>query len=178
MYRAVSFVCEVLATVPGFESSVTVNDVGLDIAVLESDASLKPTTRKQLIDARIGQGEYRQGLEKLWDNKCAVLGITNRRVLRASHVKPWKLSNNNERLDPHNGLLLAAHLDALFDAGLITFTSSGDMIVAPELSKSDREQLRLGARLRREPSGKLAEFLEIHRREFDAHHVPKTTPTN
>jgi hypothetical protein len=88
MCRAIRFVCEVLVAVPGFENSVKLDDAGLDIAALESDASLGETERKQLIDARIGQGAYRQGLEKLWDNKCAVLGITNRQVLCASHIKP------------------------------------------------------------------------------------------
>lgn len=164
--RALQFVCHVLRRIPGFEMSVRLDDAGLDIAAIERDSSLTPTTKKQLIDARIGQGVYRQKLEKLWNGKCAVLGIENRRVLRASHVKPWRLSSNAERLDPHNGLLLAAHLDALFDAGLITFSSSGEMIVGRELSGSDRELMNMGSRLRRNPSRRLQSYLTHHR---DAH---------
>ncbi len=100
-----------------------------------------------------------------------MLGITNRRVLRASHVKPWKLSNNTERLDPHNGLLLAAHLDALFDAGLITFSPSGEMIIADELSASDKEMLHLGTQLRHKPSAQLDSYLQHHRETFRARHT-------
>jgi putative restriction endonuclease len=39
-------------------------------------------------------------------------------MLRASHIKPWSDCSNRERLDPLNGLLLVAHIDALFDNGL------------------------------------------------------------
>jgi putative restriction endonuclease len=42
------------------------------------------------------------------------LGLTTRALLRASHIKPWSQSTDSERLDPANGILLAAHIDALF----------------------------------------------------------------
>ncbi len=145
------------------------DDIGLDIAAIENDASLKETPKKQLINARIGHGAYRQQFEQIWGCKCSVVGIANRRVLRASHVKPWKLSNNKERLDAHNGLLLSAHLDALFDAGLITFSPSGEMIVGGELSTADRELLHMGNSLRRKPSPQLQGYLKHHREIFEAH---------
>ena len=173
--RALGFVCDVLRTVPGFEDSVRLGDTGVDIAAIEYDRWLDWTTKKQLIDARIGQGAYRRDLEDLWDGKCAVLGVINRRVLRASHVKPWKFSNNQERLDPHNGLLLTAHLDALFDAALITFSPSGEVIMANDLSESDRGLLRLGSGLRREPSPELRLYLEHHRGMFEARWQSRTT---
>jgi hypothetical protein len=170
MGRALHFLFDVLQTMPRFANSFRLDDKGLDIAALEYDPSLDAPTRKQLIDARIGQGIYRQQLEKLWGGKCAVLGITNRRVLRASHVKAWRYANKKEKLDPHNGLLLAAHLDALFDALLITFTPSGDMIVADELSEADRKLLTMGSRLMHEPPPKLRSYLQYHRDAFEARH--------
>ncbi len=162
--RALGFICEVLPTIPGFETAVKVDAVGLDIVALENDPSLidQETTRKQLINARIGQGDYRRELDREWDSKCAVLGISNRSVLRASHAKPWKLANNAERLDKNNGLLLAAHLDALFDVGLITFASTGQMLIADELPQSDRDALNLGGALRKKPSPELADYLNFH----------------
>jgi len=170
MSRCVPFLCDVIRTIPGYENSVKPDDITLDINAIESDPFLSETTKKQLIDARIGQGGYRQRLEELWDHKCSVLGITNKRVLRASHVKPWRHSTDKERLDPNNGLLLTAHLDALFDAGLITFTSSGEMIISEEVSQSDRGILGLGARLRRPPSAQLEFYLTHHRRQFSRYH--------
>ena len=54
-----------------------------------------------------------------WDSKCAVTGLAIPELLKASHIKPWKDSTDEERLDIFNGLLLAPHLDAAFDRGFI-----------------------------------------------------------
>lgn len=56
-------------------------------------------------------------------------------LLRASHAKPWKDANDAERLDVYNGLLLAAHLDAAFDKGLITLDENGVVIPGTTLSE-------------------------------------------
>jgi predicted restriction endonuclease len=84
-------------------------------------------------------------------------------LLRASHVKPWRECTDKERLDPHNGLLLGAHLDALFDKGLITFDDNGSMLVSVKISDRDREELRLGRRLRKAVSDALKGYLTYHR---------------
>ena len=55
---------------------------------------------------------------KIWGNRCCVTGSTTLDAIRASHIKPWRRSSNQERLDPYNGLPLVATLDALFDAGM------------------------------------------------------------
>jgi predicted restriction endonuclease len=69
---------------------------------------------------------------------CAVVGCTASSVLRASHIKPWSKSSDQERLDAANGLLLTANLDALFNDGLITFEADGNMLVSDRLSHKDR----------------------------------------
>jgi len=135
-----------------------------DIEQIQEQTTLSATTRKALVDARRGQGKFRRDLEHLWDNACAVTGCSVRAVLRASHVKSWHSSSNVERLDLHNGLLLAAHLDALFDAGLITFNDDGSMLVSDRICQKDREELRLGNGLRKAPSDGLKEYLADHRR--------------
>jgi putative restriction endonuclease len=62
------------------------------------------------------------------------------RLLRASHIKPWaKCGTDAERLDVYNGLLLAAHLDAAFDAGLISFADDGAILFSPEFTMEDRD---------------------------------------
>jgi predicted restriction endonuclease len=85
-------------------------------------------------------------------------------ILRASHIKPWKISNNEERLDPANGLLLSANFDALFDAGLVTFDDSGHMLVSKLISTSERERLGLPRDLVREPDRDEKGYLAEHRR--------------
>lgn len=97
------------------------------------------TERQQLVAARVGQGMFRADLLRYWDHRCAVSGCRVPEVLIASHIQPWSISTNAQRLDPYNGLLLAAHVDRLFDRGLISFSDQGEMIVAkgtplPELA--------------------------------------------
>lgn len=122
----------------------------------------KPTTRLSIGLARRGQGKFRQDLLTAWGGACAVTGITHARVLRASHVKPWSESTNEERLDPNNGLLLCANIDALFDAWLITFTPDGTMDVSPEIDAEERQRLGIPRSLRIAPTRKQADYLEQH----------------
>ena len=125
---------------------------------------LDQTTVNRLVDARRGQGRFRSELDYIWKNNCAVLGCSTREMLRASHIKPWHISNDEQRLDPENGILLAAHLDALFDSNLISFADDGRMLISDHLEWNDRRLLMLdGCRLRKEPSTKMKEFLTFHR---------------
>jgi HNH endonuclease len=102
---------------------------------------LTETEKIDLVVSRRGQGQFRDHITRLWSSRCAVTGCRETRVLRASHLKPWRTSNNDERLDPFNGLLLAPHLDALLDRGLITFTDNGRIQISSRLSAADRECL-------------------------------------
>lgn len=136
-----------------------------DIETISNGVS-DSTTKKTLVDARIGQGKFRTDILKLWDYRCAVTGSSTEKVIRASHIKPWWASINSERLDPKNGLLLVASLDALFDAGLISFETSGKMLVSSELSQSEQEIFGIvGGKLRKPPSVETANYLEYHRSE-------------
>lgn len=102
------------------------------------------TTRLALINARIGQGDYRQRMLRLWDGRCALTGCAIERVLVASHAKPWLDSSNEERLDEYNGLLLAASIDRLFDAGLVAFSDEGELLADAQLGPADLALLGIG----------------------------------
>jgi len=99
-------------------------------AMLTTDmAKLGATEREALVRQRVGQSLFRDALLDLWDGKCAVSGLDVPELLRASHAKPWaECASDAERLDPFNGLLLAPHLDALFDRGYVTFDKRGKAI--------------------------------------------------
>ncbi len=101
------------------------------------------TTRETLANARVGQGAFRVQVLDLWGRRCCVTGTKVLDAIRASHIKPWRESDNNERLDPNNGLPLVATLDALFDAGLITFSANGILLTSNQLKKSEITLLRL-----------------------------------
>lgn len=127
-----------------------------------AEAEVSPTTRAALVDARLGQGRFRRELLRRWNGACAVTACCVGAVLRASHCKPWSKSDNHERLDSNNGLILSANLDALFDAGLISFDETGKMLVSEVLSTREQDELGLPARLLRTPGAKLAEYLNYH----------------
>ena len=120
---------------------------------------INATTKERLIDARIGQGVFREQVLALWDRRCAVTGATTPDALRASHIKPWRKSNDEERLNPHNGLPLVANMDALFDAGLISFKGDGQLLVSSLLPTKEQKKLGIQSQsLARTPNTKMAEY--------------------
>jgi putative restriction endonuclease len=91
------------------------------------------------LQQRVGQEVFRGALMDYWGGRSAVTGCAEPLLLRASHIKPWaQCETDAERLDVYNGLLLAAHLDAAFDAGLIDFDDAGRMRFAERFSPPDR----------------------------------------
>jgi len=141
------------------------------VAELADDPScsqLAETVRQQLVDARIGQGGFRRALMAYWDGSCALTGCSLAQVLVASHIKPWAGSSNQERLDPFNGLLLAAHVDRLFDRGLISFANDGRLLYSAALPHAELERLGLQGddrRLKQLAPAHLP-YLTEHRRVF------------
>lgn len=135
-----------------------------DLDAINCELGQTPTTKQALINARIGQGLFRAVLLSTWESRCAVTGATTLNAIRASHIKPWRLSSNSERLDPHNGLPLIANLDALFDSGLITFSHDGALLVSPCIPENEQVIFGLnGLRLRNPPSEKTSVYLDFHR---------------
>jgi len=109
----------------------------------------RTTEAERLVVQRVGQNIFRDALMEYWGGACAVLGVTEPRLLRASHIKPWaECQTDAERLDVYNGLLLAAHLDAAFDTFLISFDDDGRIILSDVLTPPDRNALGLSPDLR------------------------------
>jgi predicted restriction endonuclease len=107
-----------------------------DLEEVINRADINKTEKLALISARVGQGKYRSNLIDYWE-RCALTGFSNVRFLVASHIKPWRKSINQERLDPFNGLLLLPNLDKVFDLGFITFTEQGKIIVSEHLDDAE-----------------------------------------
>ena len=87
----------------------------------------------QLVKARRGQGIYKSRVE-LIERECRVTGVERPQHLVASHIKPWRMSTDEEKLDGSNGLLLSPHVDHLFDRLYISFTNNGRILRSPNLS--------------------------------------------
>lgn len=125
----------------------------------------RETEVERLVVQRVGQDVFRDGLMKYWEGSCAVTGLSEPELLRASHIKPWaQCATDQERLNVFNGLLLAVHLDAAFDRGFITFDDAGALLISSCLSAANIARLGLtrGLRLKHLEGGHL-EALAWHR---------------
>lgn len=100
---------------------------------IANDESLTETMRDQLRRARLGQGKFRERVQ-LVSPACRLTGVTHPDFLIASHIKPWRDCDNEERLDGNNGLMLSPHIDHLFDEGFISFEDDGCVIISVKLS--------------------------------------------
>jgi hypothetical protein len=121
----------------------------------------KTTEAERLVVQRIGQDIFRAGLIDYWQGGCPLTGITDKALLRASHIVPWKAcASDAERLDVHNGLLLSALWDAAFDRGLVTFDDGGIPQFSPSLSEAGRAALQWQAPL---------QLTEKHRKKLAWH---------
>ena len=103
------------------------------LAALQGRTDIGEVERTQLVKARRGQGIFRANV-RMNESCCRVTGITDPAHLRASHIKPWKDSTDSEKVHGCNGLLLAPHIDHLFDRGWISFANEGGLVVASTLS--------------------------------------------
>lgn len=109
---------------------------------IEENQNVSTKIRKQIIDSRVGQGIYRKKLLEECPF-CPFTQIDNEALLNASHIKPWKKSNNKEKTDPKNGFIFTPTYDRLFDRGFITFSDSKELIISNWISETTRKQLKI-----------------------------------
>lgn len=133
---------------------------------IKTDPSLDNTLRQTLINARRGQGLFRERVMQR-EKYCRVTKVDRPIHLRASHCKPWRdCVTNEERLDGENGLFLTPSVDHLFDRGFISFQDDGELIVSPvahsqslnKMGVPTEERLNVG-----QFTDKQRQFLEFHR---------------
>jgi len=104
------------------------------IDLLKSD--LSNSEKERLVKCRLGQGQYREELIELW-KECPITGISNKSLLMASHIKPWKTCESKiEKVDKYNGILLSPLFDKLFDSGFISFKDDGKILISKCLDKT------------------------------------------
>ena len=110
---------------------------------LGDTTKITKTEREAIINARVGQGAFRDLLIKKYYGRCIVTGVDDKRILLASHIRPWSVSSNEQRLSSENGLLLSPLYDRLFDTGLITFSDEGQIICSRELKNKNIDLLKI-----------------------------------
>lgn len=121
------------------------------------------TERDALTKARLGQGLFRLRVAEQ-EPICRVTGLARQEFLIASHIKPWRDCDNQERLDGANGLLLSPHIDKLFDRHWISFDSNGQLIWQHEAAGDALRCWGIGGANVIQPfSRKQEQYLQLHR---------------
>ena len=148
-----------------------------DRLVIECHKQMPPTdytgsTKPVLTEQRVKQNFFRRAVLSSYRNRCCMSGVSEPRLLVASHIVPWSIDTAN-RLNPSNGLCLSAIHDRAFDQGLISLTDDFKVIVSSELKRKDDRftqstfaaldgcAIELPERFEPEPS-----FAAWHRREL------------
>lgn len=101
-------------------------DDEMDVSTLEGRTVLRE------IEVRQNQHVFRKMILINYDKRCCLTGLPIPEVLRASHISEWAKDKDN-RMNPENGLCLAATYDAAFDRHLISFDENYCLILAPSL---------------------------------------------
>lgn len=142
-------------------SALQQNKVDFDTQSLNTDE------REAVVKVRYGQGAYRDALLNLGEDKCWMSGIQGKRLLIASHIKPWSHceGDTDSRGRTDNGLLLSALWDSAFDSGLISFDPDFGLVTSSELSDSAKDALALSR-----PLSLPKKFRTNGRREYLAYH--------
>lgn len=110
---------------PCFENEESIEE----ISYVGKDKTIQTT-------ARVGQRFFRSSILSAYNNQCCITGLTEPRLLVASHIIPWSRDKDN-RLNPRNGLALSMLHDKAFDIGLITVESNMTVRVSKHIEISD-----------------------------------------
>lgn len=130
---------------------------------------LKGETVTREVKTRVNQSFFREMVLANYASKCAITGIDIPQLLLASHIIPWS-KNENERLNPENGICLSPLYDKAFDKGLISINTNYQIILSKEIKAKSQttfysnhfapiENLKIVEPLKYLPK---KEFLEYH----------------
>ena len=131
---------------------------------LLENKNVKVDEKEAIVKTRIGQSLYRKLLLQKYNSKCCICNLSYEPLLVASHIKEWSKSNNNERCDVNNGLLLCRAHDALFDKHLISFDKKGKIIISKLLSKEDRKILNIDDNIKINLNDEMERYMEFNRK--------------
>jgi len=124
------------------------------------------TEKDAVVKVRLLQHQFRKNL--LSNLKiCPITSVSDKRLLYASNIKPWRFSDDIEKMDINNGFLLSPLYDTLFDKGLITFSNGKELILSKDLKKATIKNLQIkeGTYNKLPIMGREA-YLEFHREKI------------
>lgn len=157
---AIAFYDDILSNLHGCSDF----DKSSPLVEIVKQPDIVATTKLEQILVRIGQQTFRREVMQQFNNCCAVTGSSI--LIRASHIKPWRIATDEERLDPANGLALSPVYDAAFDLGLVSFAADGRIMISLRLNE-DAERLGItGAEKLRFMTEAHQPYLDWHRKNL------------
>ncbi len=137
------------------------------VASLTESENLSATQKEAVILARRGQGRFRAEVMAR-ERECRITGVSKPEHLIASHIKPWRSADNDERLDPENGFMLTPTIDHLFDKGFISFENNGGLILADTADRDAMHRMGIIGSRSELPRASISEdkkyYLDWHRK--------------
>ncbi len=106
--------------------------------ILTGTENLKGETKIREVRTRVNQNFFRKIVMVNYSSKCAITGIDIPDLLFASHIIPWS-KNENERLNPENGICFSALYDRAFDKGYICVNDKFEVLISPLIKKKKKE---------------------------------------
>lgn len=106
------------------------------------DLKIEGKTKEAMVKVRVNQGVFRDRLLSRY-NKCCLCNVNNPQLLVASHIKPWSVCKDSEKLLVDNGFLMCPNHDSLFDKGLITFNDDGRIIISDKIDDVNKTYLNI-----------------------------------
>jgi putative restriction endonuclease len=132
---------------------------------IEDSPHLGETEKKGVTTSRRGQGKFKKNVMRRGP-RCRVTGVSEPHLI-ASHIKPWSVSTNEERIDGNNGLMLAPHIDHLFNYGFISFEDDGTLLISSSLDTKVFTMWKLDSTLNVGPfTSEQSHYLAYHRTEI------------
>jgi hypothetical protein len=109
--------------------------VELDVTEQEELQDFTGETKRVMTEQRVKQHFFRRAVLSSYRGRCCLSGLSDARLLTASHIVPWSKDKAN-RLNPSNGLCLSAIHDKAFDRGLITISDNYEIMLSKQLKQN------------------------------------------
>ena len=105
------------------------------VDIKDSDLPPPGLERDALVKLRVNQDFFRNRVLSAYSFRCCVTGLSNPKLLTASHIVAWAWDEKN-RLNPRNGLCLNPLHDRAFDRHLMWIDSDLRVRFSPELHRA------------------------------------------
>lgn len=124
---------------------------------------LEGKEKEAVVKVRINQDKFREKLINKY-KKCCLCNVNMNELLVASHIKPQSISDANEKLDIHNGLLMCPNHDKLFDRGYISFDDTGRILISERLDDNNRMYMNITAKMKIDITEENIKYIKYHRK--------------